>query len=419
MTVTATPVQFYLRLWRGLGKELGFTLVSLPVVVVSCAVLVTGVSLGVSLAVIYVGIPLLVFTLLAARWFAGLELWRLEKAGRPRVIRADWSGSPTRAGIGGRILHVIADPRYWIQALHGALVNPVLGIVTGCIGVSWLAVAVGGVSYWYWGRWAGVAVPDESMTVPAAGLLAIITLPFTLHAMVLAHDIVAHWMLGEWQSTSLRRAAAASERSRQAAVLAEDYSLRRLERDIHDGPQQGLLRIQYDLASASRALEPDHAAANLVASALQVTKDTLHELRELSRGLAPPLLQDRGLVSAVRSLAARSEIPISTRLDVDQNEPGLGTIERSVYFVVSELFSNTTKHAGAKSASAALEIVQAGRGRRVLHVVVEDDGVGGASVVPGHGLDGIKQRVSGLGGTLAITSPLGGPSRFVIEIPLR
>lgn len=417
--MTTTRTSTYVRLWQGLLPELGFTLATLPIVVTSLAVLVTGLSAGVSLIVVWVGIPLLVFTLLAARWFGSLELRRLEAAGQPPIPRPDWHARPQRPGVTGRILHVITDGRYWVQALHGAVVNVALGIATWTIVITWIAVAVGGPTYWFWGRWAQSDIPLPSVTLALAGLLAIVTLPVVVHAMVLLHTVAARTMLGEWSGITLRRDAAAAEASRESAILAEDSSLRRLERDIHDGPQQGLLRIQFDLASAGRALQPSDDAFSLVEGALQLTRDTLRELRELSQGLAPPLLQDRGLASAITALAARSEVPVTTSLNFESSEKSLAEVERSVYFVISELLSNTAKHSHANAAKITVAVIAAGPGRRILRVEVADNGTGGASHQRGHGLEGIRQRIQGLRGTFVIDSPEGGPSLFTIEIPLR
>ncbi|AMM20340.1 hypothetical protein AX769_09470 [Frondihabitans sp. PAMC 28766] len=440
--MTASRESGYARLWRALPRELGFTLASLPIVITSCVVLWTGLSLGVGLAIVWVGLPLLAVSLIIGRWFGSLEMTRLEAAGRPAIPRPDWNARATRPGLFGRFLHVAADGRYWLQALHGAVVNLVVGTVTWSIAITWISLVFGGLTYWFWGSFASTDLDPlkvGSTTVPwwslyaAVGLIALLTLPIVLHALVLLHDVIARAMLGEWRVTALRRAAAAAEASRESAVLAEDRSLRRLERDIHDGPQQGLLRIQFDLASASRAMKPGDPAAALVEGALALTKETLHELRELSRGLAPPLLQDRGLVSAVTALAARSEVPVTATIELAGREASLVDVERSIYFVVAELLSNTAKHARASAVTLRLAVADQAPDAElkgpvlpgtvlpgtVLRVEIGDDGVGGASEIAGHGLDGIRQRIAGLRGEFRIDSPAGGPSRFVVVIPLR
>jgi Putative sensor len=211
MTATETPLQNYLRLWRGLGRDLGFTLATLPIVIVSFAVIVTGLSLSVGLAIVYLGIPLLALTLLTGRWFAAVELARLRAAGRPSVAPPDWTNTEAGAGLTRRVLHVIADARYWVRALHAGVVNPVIGIATWSITITWLAVALGGPTYWYWGRWVEVAEPGSPVAYPIMGVVAIGTLPTVIHALVSVHDSVARRMLGESQSTALRRAATRPE----------------------------------------------------------------------------------------------------------------------------------------------------------------------------------------------------------------
>jgi signal transduction histidine kinase len=415
--VTATAEWTYPRLWSGIGRNLGFALATLPVVVVASVMLWIGVLLGAGLAVVRVGIPIVVAALLTARWFGSVELARLAAAGRPPIVRAVWR-APSTPGVTGRLRSVVTDGRYWVQALHGIVVNPILGVFTWSITFSWVVVAVGGSSYWFWGHWVESASHLRSAGWAGCGVAAALTLPYIVHAVTVVHDFVARRMLGEWRVPGLRRAAAEAEASRESAVLAEDRALRRLERDIHDGPQQGLLRIQYDLSSAGRMLQPGDAALPLVEGALQLAKDTLVELRELSQGLAPPLLQDRGLIAAVRALAARSEIPTTTTIAFS-DDPGIPAVERSVYFIVSELLSNAAKHSGARSARIDLALSADTSGRRTLIVDFGDDGIGGALQPRGHGLEGLSQRAAGLGGTFTVDSPAGGPSRFVATIPLR
>jgi signal transduction histidine kinase len=315
----------YLRLWRGLGRELACVLTALPIAIVTTVALWTGVGLGIGLTIVWLGIPVLVATLLVARWLGGIELQRLQLAGRPPIVRPTWSTKTSRPGLSGRVIRIVADSRYWVQALHGAVISLVLSVATWSVVVVWLALSLGGPTLWYWQRWVPVEPAHSAALYAVVGLFAIATLPYVVHATVLVHDFAARRMLGEWRVTALRRDAALSEASRASAILAEDSSLRRLERDIHDGPQQGLLRIQFDLASASRALEPQHPALPLVQSALRVAGDTLTELRELSRGLAPPLLQDRGLESAVRALAARSEVRVTTTFS-SVDDPGIADL---------------------------------------------------------------------------------------------
>ena len=226
-------------------------------------------------------------------------------------------------------------------------------------------------------------------------------------------------MLGRFPSDDLKREVEALGVSRDAAITAENHSLRRLERDIHDGPQQRLVRLQFDLASAERALDIDPAAARTLLEGARVqSRDALDELRELSRGFAPPLLQDRGLVSALESLAARSTVPTGIRLSIGERESIAPEVERSAYFVAAELLANVAKHSRADSATLSATVADSGTGAARLVITVFDDGVGGARAVRGHGREGRGERVKGLRGELVLTSPGGGPTVASMSIPL-
>jgi signal transduction histidine kinase len=197
-----------------------------------------------------------------------------------------------------------------------------------------------------------------------------------------------------------------------AAVSAEATALRRLERDIHDGPQQRLVRLAVDLGRARQQLrnDPDAAIAT-VDEALAQTRETLDELRTLSRGIAPPILTDRGLAAALAALAARCTVPVE--LDV---APDLGRVhplaEQTAYFTVAEALTNLAKHSGARSGQVSVT-----RAGEQLIVTVADDGVGGAHLAKGHGLAGLADRVHSAGGQLSVSSPAGGPTSIRADIP--
>jgi signal transduction histidine kinase len=197
-----------------------------------------------------------------------------------------------------------------------------------------------------------------------------------------------------------------------AAVTAEAAALRRLERDIHDGPQQRLVRLAMELGRAQHNFDSrPEAAREALADAIFQAQETLEELRALSRGIAPPILVDRGLREALIALAARSTVPVE--LDADPLDERLGaTVETTAYFVVAEALTNVAKHSRAGSCAIGLR-----HGAGALRAWVTDDGSGGAALGKGHGLAGLDDRVRAAGGRLRVTSPDGGPTTITAELP--
>lgn len=433
----------YGRYWLGLLPELGFLLPMLPVAIVSLTVLMTLFWTGVGMIPIVVGVFIVLVALFVARGLGIFELLRLRGALFPAISAPRWDRTARGASALTKMLAPLVDGHYWLYLLHGAVVNPIVGIVTWSITITWLSVALAGALFPFYAAWvpddsgrewlfaalaeSGVTVP-EFLTTDAArtvlicivGAIFLLTLPFVTHALTWLHHGIARGMLAAFRSEELQVQMADLSASRSAAVAAEGTALRRLERDIHDGPQQRLVRLQMDLASAERQLEKDpDAARDLIAQARAQSREALEELRALSRGFAPPILLDRGLVAALESLAVRSPLP--THIE-SLLPPGLALpaeLERNAYFIAAESLTNVAKHARARNAWVRLELRHAPDGEETwLDVVVTDDGVGGASTVAGHGLAGIAERVRGLGGRVELVSPAGGPTHVISHLPL-
>jgi signal transduction histidine kinase len=251
------------------------------------------------------------------------------------------------------------------------------------------------------------------------GILMVATFPFITRGCSMAHWGLARLLLTRFRSEDLDAEVERVGAAQRAAVAAEDNALRRLERDIHDGPQQRLLRLQMELASAERHLGTDSATtAESLAEARAMAQEALDELRALAQGFAPPLLQDRGLQAALEALARRSAVPIDAQISLDREVPS--PIERSAYFVAAELTSNAIKHATARSITMRVttQPPAATGGPGALVLTVSDDGVGGATLLQHHGLAGAAERLAGLGGTLVVSSPTGGPTQVTASIPL-
>lgn len=432
----------YGRLWARVPQELGFLLLNLAVAIASIVVLWTVFFTGIGMLAILVGVFITVAALYIARGFGTLELFRLRWAGRPPIARPQWEKPGQDVGFWRMTLAPFANGHYWLYLLHGMIVAPVIGIITWTVSFVWLVVGLTGATSWIWARWiprepgdfySHVVVLDwmfpgnnwqidptlgENVFDLTIGVLFLATLPLVTRGLTLLHDVIARGMLSAWRSDALSREVASLSASRGAAVLAEDQSLRRLERDIHDGPQQRLVRLQMDLASAERKIDADPDAARaLLGEARAQARDTLEELRALSRGFAPPILQDRGLFAGLESLAARSTIPVSLEIMLDPASRFAPEIERSAYFVVAELLTNAAKHSEASAIRVHIALRAEAQGPW-LDLWVIDNGRGGANASEGHGLRGLEDRLHGLRGVLSIDSPHGGPTAVGAHIPL-
>lgn len=439
-TETPAPVARggYGSLWRSVPRELLFLFLAFPISVVGFGVTVGLFSAGIgTIVTFFIGVLFIIGCLYIARGFGTFQLALLEMSGRPEIARPDWQDARARTGFFGWVRAVLGNGHYWLYLLHVMVVDFIVTTVTWSITVTWVAISLGGVSYWFWDMfipdgdrefflsrwiWPGVESPAlaDNLLYLALGLVFLATLPLVTRGLVTVHWFIARGVLGAWRSDALQREVVSLSESRGAAHSAEGHSLRRLERDIHDGPQQRLVRLQMDLAAADRQLDSDpEKARGLIAEAMQQSRDALEELRALSRGFAPPILLDRGLIAALESAAVRGTVP--TRV-VDELPPGTSLpqeIERNAYFVASEALVNAGKHSGATDVEIRVAL------RRLpdpdetwLDIIVTDDGHGGATAIAGHGIAGLEERLRGLGGTLEVQSPEGGPTIVSAHLPV-
>jgi signal transduction histidine kinase len=231
--------------------------------------------------------------------------------------------------------------------------------------------------------------------------------------------VLIFWTVYQLQQDSIRRVREL-EQSRAQVVDDSAARLRRIERDLHDGAQAQLVAVTMKLGLATKKVgrmidgtEPVDLGRvmELVVAAHHGAKEAVAELRDLARGIHPPVL-DQGLGIALTTLAARSELPVE--LVIDLPERPSAAIETIAYFCAAELLTNVTKHSGARRAT--LEAVHASG---LLRVLVSDDGCGGARVEGGGGLAGLADRISTVDGRLRLSSPAGGPSQVTVELPSR
>jgi signal transduction histidine kinase len=199
--------------------------------------------------------------------------------------------------------------------------------------------------------------------------------------------------------------------SRARLVDATESERRRIERDLHDGTQQRLVSLAMSLGLLDTKLPGDPEAAKPIAQeARQALAVALEELRELSHGIHPAVLSERGLAAAFEDLADRGALPAYVEVSIDER-PNAG-VEAAAYFVVSEALTNAIKHSHAREVR-----ISASRERDKLIVEVTDDGIGGAAPAGGSGLRGLTDRVEALGGELVVSSPPGRGTTLRAELP--
>jgi signal transduction histidine kinase len=209
--------------------------------------------------------------------------------------------------------------------------------------------------------------------------------------------------------------------ARAEAVDSAAAELRRVERDLHDGAQARLVALGMNLRAAERLIHTSpQAAVALVAEAREASSLALTELRDLVRGIYPPVLADRGLADAVRALAL--DTPIRTQTDIDLPGRLDFPVETACYFAVAEVLANTVKHSGARLVQIRMRHSAGPRlagpcGPGLLRIEITDDGTGGADPANGSGLAGIERRLGTFDGIVAVSSPPGGPTMIIMEVP--
>ncbi|MEV0595647.1 sensor histidine kinase [Nonomuraea cavernae] len=400
-----------------------YTLVGFPTAVIAFALLVAGFAAGVGTAVVWIGVPILVGTLMIARGFADAErAWLADVLERPPV-RPRYKPAPAGAGRFRRLVNPLTSGQSWLDLLHGLLNFPI-SIVSFVVTVVFWALPLAGLTYPIYGiitsRIPGnTELPEllgfgsgywtNMIFYVSLGLVSALLLPFMVRGSALLRAGLGRALLTGVAELHERIDDLAEGRA--AAVTAEANALRKLERDIHDGPQQRLVSLAMDLSRAQRQMGKDPQAAQAtITSAITATRETLDELRALSRGIAPPILSDRGLAPALAALAGRCTVPVD--LDVQVSERYQASVENAVYYVVAETLTNVAKHSRATVCT-----VQLTRTADILMLTIGDDGVGGAHVAKGHGLAGLADRLRAVDGEFTVQSPDGGPTVIVAEVP--
>jgi signal transduction histidine kinase len=333
----------------------------------------------------------------------------------PQDLRGGFTGQMERTTL------MLKDPATW-RDLRWLLVDMTAGYVVAVMAAGLMLYPVEGFvlaaglwrvftddRYWY----AFVPV-DSQATALAAAALGVALFLIGLKAsqpLLRLHFVIARSVLAPTHEQELARRIDRLTETRHEAVDTAASELRRIERDLHDGAQARLVAMGMHLGTIEALIEKDPAQAKkLLAMARESSAEALTELRDLVRGIHPPVLAERGLGDAVKALALR--LPIEAEVDVELPGRADAPVESAAYFAVSETLTNAAKHSGADR--LRVDIHHAGS---MLRISVTDNGRGGAIIGSGSGLSGIERRLGTFDGIMAVSSPAGGPTMVTMEIP--
>ncbi|MEV5574112.1 sensor domain-containing protein [Spirillospora sp. NPDC052269] len=393
----------------------------LQAVLAQVANLPLAILLGVSLALVPIGVGLALLppVLLAVRGLANQQRrWAKEWSGID--IPVPYRPRPEGATGFGRVRWLLGDPATWRDMLW-TLVNSVTGVVfaglpaglvvyglEGVLVVPWLS----GLRSFGWGPFWPLG--DYGLTGALGCLLlgSVLVLLGWLGGppIMRAHAIINRSMLGPTRGRLEERVRELTE-TRSDTVDASAAELRRIERDLHDGAQARLVALAMHIGLAEQMVKDDpDTAVQLLVEAREASGTALTELRDLVRGIHPPVLAERGLDGGVRALAMSLPMPVEVTVDV----PGRSAppVESAAYFAVAEMLANVAKHADAERAWVDIR-----HNGTALVMTVGDGGRGGADPARGSGIQGITRRLAAFDGTVAVTSPEGGPTVVTMELP--
>ncbi|QXJ23246.1 sensor domain-containing protein [Actinomadura graeca] len=408
--------------WRGLGLMLlGIPATFVGIWFISVVSMITG-ALGV-----------LLFPS-AARLMRGqadvyrkaIAAWTGVRIERPYLPEPD--PEPGIAGRLKRFIAMISDPATWRDYLW-IVADPIVVVFTAALpgllvlyglwGYFLAAFAGGMIGHYGGSEWYAWVEVDGGYDRDAGRLVSTVVVAtvcvavgFLIGPKMMA--VYGRWgraVLGPTEKSRLALRVRHLSESRSVAVDASAAELRRIERDLHDGAQARLVAMGMSLGAIEHLLDKDpEKARTLLAETRASSAKALHELRDLVRGIHPPVLADRGVGDAVKALAL--DHPLDVEVTVDLPGRPEAPVESAAYFAVSEILTNAAKHSGAGRVWIDLR-----HERGMLRVTVTDDGRGGATLDGGTGLRGIERRIGTFDGVLALNSPVGGPTIVTLELP--
>jgi signal transduction histidine kinase len=397
--------------------------VGLVLAVASFTIVVTGFAVGLATTPLaFVGLPVIGVAVRFSSAFAAVERARFKLLLGRELPR--WPADPRR-GYWWKIVpttSMMATRATWGEVSYAVLRLPASVVAFTLTVAVWSLGVVGLTLPLYAGElpgggpsidWHVFSGPKPLAISAILGLVILLAAAPLTRGLAFADTALARWLLSPPRDAELKARVTHLEVSRERVVDAAEAERTRMERDLHDGAQQRLVALAMELGRAKAKFSDDiEGAAALVDQAHTEAKAALTELRDLVRGVHPPVLTDRGLDAALSGLVTRCTVPVSLQVDVPiRPRPA---VEAVAYFTVAETLTNIAKHSRASHASV---IVEGGPGPGgALHVVISDDGVGGADP-DGAGLSGLADRIAGVDGTLSVESPPGGPTIISAVLP--
>lgn len=355
----------------------------------------------------------LVYALYGIAWFEiarvdglygfGLPPLRLRRAAKPGF--GGYLRALGKQAIDGRMWRALAH--FAIAFVLGALVLRLFQWMMWSVVTTFIPLFTAEDVSTAWGTFFPIS------WAPVVGILGIAASIFGIWGLVALHRVLARAIVAApMREAELTEQVRTTSAQREGAVRAADVERTRIERDLHDGVQPRLVSVGMTLGMAQQKIETDPEAAKaLIEEAHTSTKAAITELRQLARGIHASVLDDRGLDAALSALAGRSHIPV--HVDVRLDGRCSRDAEAAVYFSIAESLTNAAKHSRASEARVVVRVRDGG----TLWARVEDNGIGGAQVTPGGGLDGISNRVLAAGGTVRLDSPVGGPTSLEVTVP--
>ncbi|GAA1298773.1 sensor histidine kinase [Saccharothrix xinjiangensis] len=378
--------------------------------------------LGVGLVLVPVAIGVLRWTANQGRQLAGAAGVEVPE---PYLSRPQPASG--LAGLAQRVQWLLVEAATWRDLLW-SLTNSLVGFLSGLLPVTMLGYAIQGVvlppvllllrgpDEAPLKFWSGLFHLKENAGATAAlsavvGLVVASLWLWAASHLVQGQAVFTRSLLSPTRGALLSARVNHLNHLRSEIIDIQEAELRRIERDLHDGAQARLVAIGMKLGAVDRYLETDvHSARTLLTEAREASVKALQELRDLVRGIHPPVLAERGLGPAIEALALES--PLDVELTVDLPRRLYPPLESAAYFAVTELLTNAAKHADPRQVE-----ITATLSHELLRITVADDGRGGADLDHGTGLRGIARRCETFDGRLTVRSPVGGPTAITLELP--